>query len=63
MAEMTLISAKMAPTSSGLTQRLIRALVPTVHTGVKEAITKPMMKIACPLKMAGSVHPVKKVNL
>lgn len=60
MADIIPINAKMAPTSSGFTQRVIKALVTVVHMDVKEEITKPMMKMDCPLKMVGSVHPVKK---
>ena len=59
MAEMTLIKAKMLPTSSELTQRLIRARLPTVHTGVNEAITNPRIKIQdCPLTIAGKLQPI-----
>ena len=62
MAEMTLIKAKMLPTSSGLTQQLIRARVPTVHTGVKEAMTKPKINIQdCPLTIAGKLQPTAPV--
>ena len=59
MAEMTLIRAKTLPTSSELTQRLIRARLPTVHTGVNEAITNPRIKIQdCPLNIAGKLQPI-----
>ena len=57
IAEITLIKANTLPTSSGLTHRLVIALVPTVHTGVKAAKTKPKIKAVCPGKKAGIAHP------
>ena len=59
---MTLIKAKMLPTSSELTQRLINARVPTVQTGVNDAITKPKTNIQefpTPFeKIAGKLQPM-----
>ena len=51
----------MLPTSSELTQRLINARVPTVQTGVNDAITKPKTNIQeYPSfeKIAGKLHPM-----
>lgn len=61
MAEMTLMSANMLPTSSGDTQREIKVLVQTVVTGVNKAKTKPKMNHNWPLMKAGRDHPMAPV--
>ena len=53
--------AKILPISSLVTHLLNKVLMPTVHTGVKEAITKPKMNEISLFIKTGNNHPIAPV--